>query len=61
MEINEMVDNATKALAGYLDDANVRDLLADLMHYCDARGINFDEELVMARVNHRREVTHDLG
>lgn len=61
MEINEMVDSATKALAGYLEGANVRDLLADLMHYADARGINFDEELVMARANHRREVTHDLG
>lgn len=61
METDEMVDNATKALAGYLDGANVRDLLADLMHYCDARDINFNEELVTARANHRREVMHDLG
>jgi hypothetical protein len=61
MEIDEMVDNATKALAGYLEGANVRDLLADLMHYCGAKHINFDEELVMARANHRREVMHDLG
>jgi hypothetical protein len=61
MEINEMIDNATKALRGYPVDTAVRDLLTDLMHLCDAKYINFDDELVMARANHRREVMHDLG
>ena len=62
--INAMIHSAVVALAAYpsmQDDTatNLRDLLTDLMHLCDARDINFDEELVMARANHRREVTGD--
>jgi hypothetical protein len=68
---HDMIDNATKALSHYRAlvqrshrfhsmDTDVRDLLTDLMHLCDAKYINFDDELVMARANHRREVMHDL-
>ena len=59
MKINEMIDSAKKALAAYPVGTDVRDLLTDLMHLCDARDVNFDEDLVMARANYRREVTCD--
>lgn len=33
------------------DEADLRDLLSDLMHYARQRKINFDEELTTARMN----------
>ena len=40
------VEMASKALTDYMDgpDALVRDLLADLRHYCDAHNIDFADE-----------------
>lgn len=36
-------------------DALVRDLLADLMHQCAHKGVDFDEELSAARDNFTAE------
>lgn len=33
----------------------VRDLLADLMHYCEHHGIDFDHEAAVAARNYREE------
>jgi hypothetical protein len=39
------------------DEANLQDLLADLLHLCDdpETGWNFDEELRLARMHHDAE------
>jgi hypothetical protein len=59
-----MIHSAAAALAAYpamrSDTAtNIRDLLTDLMHYCDARGVNFTDELRTAQANYRNEVEAD--
>lgn len=36
----------------------VSDLLADLMHWCDERGVSFDVELAGARYNYTEEVKY---
>ncbi len=53
------VQTAREALtAGRYEPGNeVRDALADLLHYCDANGIDFDDELRIARANHEEERT----
>ena len=38
-----------------LDEADLRDLLSDLMHYARHRKINFEEELKSARMNFEAE------
>lgn len=52
-------DRAGAALAGYEDDGlgedAVSDLLADLMHYCDANAIDFDAAVARAQRNHAEE------
>ena len=37
-------------------EGNVRDLLADLRHYCDAKAINFDDESRIALDHYIAEV-----
>jgi hypothetical protein len=42
----EPILSAIEAYAnGESDERIVRDMLADLMHYCDTQGINFEDEL----------------
>lgn len=43
-------ENAKLIMARYEDD-NVRDALADLMHYCADYGIDFEQELRVARTH----------
>jgi hypothetical protein len=62
--INEAINSAVVALAAYSamqnDTAtNLRDVLADLMHLCDAKDIDFANELSLAQANYRREVRAD--
>ena len=48
---------AERALEVYDDEeCNVRDLLADLRHYCDARSIDFIDELRVATGNYQAEL-----
>jgi len=37
------------------DEADIRDLLTDIMHYCDQEKIDFIEELEIARNNYLAE------
>ena len=37
-------------------EGNVRDLLADLQHYCDAKNIDFDDEARIASEHHSAEL-----
>jgi hypothetical protein len=51
---NDRVKRATNAIIGWrgyevADEANLRDLLSDLMHYCHKYGVNFEKELASAR------------
>lgn len=48
---------ARKALSGneYERAYAVRDLLADLMHYCDEESVNFEHEMSKARANYQME------
>ncbi len=55
-------DNAVRAIrsnpdlwSGASDDELLIDLLADLMHYCDANGIDFGRSLRSARAHFRAE------
>lgn len=62
--INAMIHSADVALAAYpsmQDDTatNLRDLLTDLMHLCDAKGIDFKMELRVAKHNYQMEVKRD--
>jgi len=56
------IQHAKKALKYYLngaapdDNSAVRDLLADLKHYCDASAIDFFAELETARRYYAEEV-----
>lgn len=36
-------------------DAAVSDLLTDLLHWCDANGVDFDERLSIAKHSHEEE------
>ena len=38
------------------DESNFRDLLADLMHYADTYGLDFYDELRIARDNYLEEL-----
>ncbi len=56
---------ASEALRGYLrakggrpDEANFRDLLSDLMHWCHINNKDFDEALRTAR-RHFQAESHD--
>jgi CCR4-NOT transcriptional regulation complex NOT5 subunit len=49
-EHNRHVKNAEQIMKRHADDPElVRDVLADLMHYCKAKGYFFDGELSSAR------------
>jgi NTP pyrophosphatase (non-canonical NTP hydrolase) len=53
------IARAAKALwASEYEDSKeeIRDLLADLMHYADCYAIDFDDELRIARDHHAAEV-----
>lgn len=41
-------------------ETNVTDLLADLVHLCNAKGIDFDKALLQAFRYHEAEVTGDF-
>ncbi len=42
-------------VAGYESDCEVRDSLADILHYCESKGLDFENELRIARANHAEE------
>ena len=60
--IQRSIQHAKKALKYYLNGAApenilaVRDLLADIKHYCDANAIDFYAELEAAHRNYTEEV-----
>ena len=58
IEIVEMVAEAAKALRGYDDAGEVmlRDLLCDLMHFCDANDLDFHKELGRASRHYEDEI-----
>jgi len=39
-----------------IDESSVTGLLADLMHYCDKNGFNFEACVAMADIHHEAEV-----
>lgn len=41
------------------DETNLADVLANLMHYADREGLNFDECLRMAYLHHADEVNEE--
>ena len=41
------------------DEDDVKDLLADLMHFCKRNLIDFDDNLRVARDNYEHEIEHD--
>ena len=47
------IDSAQSALETYdgADDERLIDLLADLLHFCDASGLDFDHALKLARTH----------
>lgn len=49
-----------RSLAGADDAAtSIQDLIADLMHLCDADGLDFEHCIMWARVHHGAEVSDD--
>ena len=60
--IQRSIQHAKKALKHYLNGAApgknlaVRDLLADLKHYCDANAIDFYAELEAAHRHYTEEI-----
>jgi len=53
------VDSASQALKSFskenMDDAVVTDLLTNLMHYCKANGIDFQQQVDMATIHFNSE------
>ena len=49
------IDAVLEAYARIPDEADLRDLLADIMHYCDREKIDFDAELSQATDNYAFE------
>lgn len=52
---NEQRVQAAREALRNVDDENVCDLLANLMHYCEAEGFDFDGALNNARVHYQAE------
>ena len=53
---------ACRALEPYSDEdpdpeSNLRDLLADILHWCERNNIDFEAGLTMARIHHEAEST----
>jgi hypothetical protein len=61
----ERVARATKALEGYISDGDaisaVCDFLADLLHYCDANGLDFAAEDRRAHTHYLAELVEEEG
>ena len=53
--VDVVLDAYVAVVDGFRDEADVRDLLTDIMHYCDREGINFDQELSRATDNYAEE------
>lgn len=43
------------------EETQVTDLLADLMHFCNGRGVDFEEALASARHHYDEEVEEEAG
>lgn len=61
--VDHFVERAFRMILKYFDYIGeeergnvIRDLLADLMHYCDQYGIDFENELRIAQENYRGDV-----
>lgn len=56
MSIEASVTRVKESLKQYDEDLSaVADLLADLLHYCDAEDVEFDDALDTARMHHEAE------
>lgn len=53
------IDGFRNATGDCEDEADLRDLLADLMHWAKAHNVDFEDELGVARRNFESEVTGD--
>ena len=58
MNNKDRADIAAKALL-LVDECNVRDLLANLMHYCEREQFDFDGALNIARVHFAVELSEE--
>jgi hypothetical protein len=62
LSINESIGRASAALSNYNGaESDLRDLLSDLMHYAAAQGMDFDDELRIARDNFDAERAEENG
>lgn len=60
-ELNRRVKNGADIMKGHADEPElVRDVLADLMHYCTAKGISFTRELESAERHYTAEQAGDV-
>ena len=64
--INKRIHAAKAALRAHAkhakhkaDEISVRDMLADVMHYCASKGIEFAHELSIAEHFYLEEASHD--
>ena len=53
--IDYVVDAYVAHVDGTRDEADIRYILTDIMHYCDREGIDFDAELSSATDNYSEE------
>ena len=57
MSVEVHIEKVAACLLNYDDDeSNVRDLLADILHYCDKHSIDFTNELRIASDNYQAEI-----
>lgn len=60
MTIETSVERVKLALKQYDEDlSSVADMLADLLHFCDAQGVDFDRALDTGRMHHDAEKKGD--
>ena len=56
----DLITQCFMALSGSEPDTGIRDLLGDLMHWCDANGVDFFGELEHSQEAYRMEVQDAL-
>lgn len=60
-ELNRRIKNGAEIMKHHADEPElVRDVLADLMHYCTAKGLPFTAELTSAERHYTAEQAGDL-
>ena len=57
LSIETSIGRVAACLCNYdADESNIRDLLADIQHYCDKHSIDFVNELRIASDNYQAEI-----